>query len=441
MASRKSIEKGVGWFYDLLTGDEDARVCRDIPDEACSDQPINFFAYLLANLITKIADELASARLTLPWLFSLLGIPASFVAFLVPIREAGVLLPQLVVAAYIRSLKKRKIVWLAGAFLSAVTLFLMALTAWATSGISAGWLMIGCLILYSLARGLCSVSAKDVLGKTVSKSRRGRLMGYSAALAGIATIAIGVALQSDTMSQGNIMTMLGFIVTAGVLWFLAIASFSAINEPAGATSGGGSAISEAIKSFRLLTDDRPFRSYVISRVLLLSVALVIPFYVILVNQILDAKLSLLGLLIMTNGIATSISAPIIGKFADRNSKSVMAVAAWLSGAVGIATFLGSQYPMSEEMSTFMAVAVFFLITLAHGAVRLGRKVYLVDMATAENRAQYVALSNTIIGIAMLFGGAVGVIADLVNVQTVILLLSVIAIFAGMYIQRLPNVSD
>lgn len=40
-----------------------------------------------------------------------------------------------------------------------------------------------------------------------------------------------------------------------------------------------------------------------------------------------------------------------------------------------------------------------------GGVRLGRKVYLVDMAGAGQRAAYVAVSNTLIGILMLIGGS------------------------------------
>ena len=99
MSSRTPIEQGLGWLYDQVTGEEDARICKEIPDEACAEQPRNFFAYLSANVLNKISDELVSARLTLPWLFSVLGIPAGFIGFLVPIREAGVLLPQLLVAA------------------------------------------------------------------------------------------------------------------------------------------------------------------------------------------------------------------------------------------------------------------------------------------------------------------------------------------------------
>jgi predicted MFS family arabinose efflux permease len=440
MSSRTPIEQGLGWLYDQVTGEEDARVCKEIPDEACAEQPRNFFAYLSANVLNKISDELISARLTLPWLFSVLGVPAGFIGFLVPIREAGVLLPQLLVAAYVRAMRKRKIVWLIGALLSAAMLFLMGLIAWQTSGMLAGWLILACLVFYSLARGLCSVSAKDVLGKTISKTRRGRLMGYSTALAGLATLTIGLLLQSDFIGQDNLPVLLIFILVAGFLWLLAFLSFLAIVEPDGATEGGGNAMQVALRSLKLLIDDKPFQQYVISRILLLSVALVIPFYVILVQQQLQGELSILGWLIIANGLASSLSAPLIGKLADRGSRNVMAGAALLAGVVGIVTWYFSSYHADLKFGISTAVIVFFLITLTHGAVRLGRKVYLVDMANTDNRAQYVAVSNTVVGIAMLFGGIIGVIADMFDVQTVILILSVIALVASVYIRRLPDVS-
>ena len=31
-------------LYNRITGEEDARVCKDIPEAACNDQPHNFFA-------------------------------------------------------------------------------------------------------------------------------------------------------------------------------------------------------------------------------------------------------------------------------------------------------------------------------------------------------------------------------------------------------------
>lgn len=440
MSSRKLIEHGLSWFYDQVTGDEDARVCKDIPEQACEDQPRNFFAYLCANFLNKISDELVSARLTLPWLFSVLGVPASFIGFLVPIREAGVLLPQLIVAAYIRAMSQRKVVWLLGALLSTMMLFLMAFISWNTSGVLAGWLIIFCLIFYSLARGLCSVSAKDVLGKTISKTRRGRLMGYSTSLAGLATLTIGFLLQTDFISAMGREILVMFIIFAGISWLFALCSFNYIIEPAGSTEGGGNAFDEAIRSLGLLVQDKLFQKYVISRVLLLSVALVIPFYVVLVQQLLNGELTILGWLIIANGLASSLSAPLIGKYADHNSRNVMALSALLAGVVGLIVSYLTTYGMDVNFNIASIMVLFFLISLAHGGVRLGRKVYLVDMANKENRAQYVAVSNTVIGIVMLLAGSVGVIADLFNVQTVIFILSVISLFGSAYIMRLSNVS-
>jgi hypothetical protein len=440
MSSRTSIERGLAWVYDQITGDEDARVCKDIPDEACRDQPRNFLSYLVANLLNKISDELVSARLTLPWLFSVLGVPASFSGFIVPIREAGVLLPQLVVAAYIRLMPRRKVVWYIGAVLSALMLFLMAVVAWRSGGVMAGWLLLVCLIFYSLARGLCSVSAKDVLGKTISKTRRGRVMGTSVALSGVATIGIGLLLQSDLLTGSDLAPLLVFLVAAGLLWLMALTSFMMIIEPEGSTEGGGNAFGEALRSLRLVIDDKPFRQYLVSRILLLSVALVLPFYVILIQQQLQGELSALGWLIIASGLANSLSAPLVGKWSDRSSRNVMAAAAMLAGLVGIFTWSGIHSGLADDPHMLVIFSVFFLVTLAHGAVRLGRKVYLVDMANADNRAQYVAVSNTVIGIAMLFGGAVGILADIYNVQTVILLLSLVALISSVYILRLADVS-
>ncbi|EIJ34172.1 hypothetical protein [Thiothrix nivea] len=70
-------------LYDYVTGDEDARVCKDIPTSACHHQPRNFFAYLVANLLNKVADEISSAKLILPWLLGTLGAPLAFTGFLV----------------------------------------------------------------------------------------------------------------------------------------------------------------------------------------------------------------------------------------------------------------------------------------------------------------------------------------------------------------------
>ncbi|WP_024852201.1 MFS transporter [Hydrogenovibrio kuenenii] len=432
----------VNQLYNMIHGDEDARACKDIPESACHDQPKNFFAYLVANSLGKIADELASAKLILPWLLGVLGAPAIFAGFLVPIRESGILLPQLMVAAAVRHLPVRKGVWLLGAALSALALLGMAITAYTASGATAGWAIIIALIVFSLARGLCSVSAKDVLGKTISKGKRGVLMGYSASFAGLFILAIGAIIEMlSEKSTNSSQLLLSILLGLGaMLWVVAFISFNRINEQPGATEGGKNALTAALHSFSLLKTDTPFRQYVIARTLFLSIALVPPFYVLLAQSYSEDALSGLGMLIIAGGIASSLSAPLWGKMSDKSSRKVMILAASLAGLLGVLLFA-----LVEEKSSLLTHplthAVFFMaITLFHSGIRLGRKVYLVDLSNGENRAMYVALSNTLIGIFMLLAGTIGLLADIWSIQSVILLLSLIAIASAVWTWRLPEVS-
>lgn len=432
------LEQHLGWLYDQVTGDEDARVCKDIPESACRHQPRNFFAYLLANSASKLADELSSARLILPWLMSAVGAPMALVGFLVPIREAGVLLPQLIVAAMVRRMARRKVVWLVGALMSALSLLLMAAVAWWFEGALAGSLLIGCLIVYSLARGLCSVSAKDVLGKTVSKTRRGTLMGYASGFSGFSVFGFGIYLIVAQTPDDNPGLLSAFLVVAALLWLLGLFSFAAIEEAPGATEGGGNALAVAVKQLAIIRTDRNFRRFLWARAWLLSIALLPPFYVVLVQQM-DSSLSGLGSMIIASGLAASISAPIWGKLSDKSSRWVMLLAALICAILGLGLWLLDRFVVIDQSQAWLPILAYFVLMICHGGVRLGRKAYLVDMATSDNRASYVAVSNTVIGIVMLAGGLIGALADIWTTVSVIALLSVMALVAMVQLYGLPEV--
>ncbi len=427
-------------LYNRITGDEDARVCKDIPEEACQDQPRNFFAYLWANLFGKIADEIASAKLVIPWLFGSLGVPASFTGFLVPIREAGVLLPQLAVAALIRNMPLRKPVWLLGSVLSALSLFGMGMTALTLDGSTAGSVFIIMLIIFSLSRGLCSVSAKDVLGKTVSKSRRGALMGWSASLSGLAILGIGIWLGTTQLDNASNLVFAVLLFIGGLLWILATLVFSMIKEQPGATEGGGNALTVALQQIALLKTDKHFRQFVFSRALLLSTALAPPFYVLIAQASSGVSLAGLGALIIANGLANSLSAPFWGYLGDRSSRQVMVIATIGSGLLGLFTFAAVLLENKWITGEIGFALIFLVLNILHSGARLGRKVYLVDMASGDNRAAYVAVSNTVIGVLMLAGGLVGVIGDLYGPASVILVLSIVSLMAALFIRKLPDVS-
>jgi MFS family permease len=370
----------------------------------------------------------------------MLGVPATFTGFLVPIREAGVLIPQLLVAAFVRKIALRKYVWLVGAFLSSLSLVGMAYTATEFEGSEAGIMLILMLILFSLARGICSVSAKDVLGKTIAKSRRGRLMGWSASLSGIAVFGIGLMMIFVDLSEQGVSFFTYLLLAGAAIWLIAAVFFFLIKETPGATEGGGNAISVAIEHIQLIKTDKQFMRFVIARSLLLSIAFAPPFYVLLIQANSGNDFSGLGILIIASGLAALVSSPFWGYMSDKSSKHVMMYAVIGSGLLGLFTGIGSYLEWTWLMNSYALAGVFFILNIMHGGARLGRKTYLVDMANSENRASYVAVSNTLIGILMLLGGLVGFIGEIAGTTAVIVLLALLSLLSLLYIRQLDEVS-
>ena len=158
MCETKTERNRLDRLYEFLVEEEDARACLDIPEEACREAAGNFFKIGIAQTLTKLADELANAKTVLPWLLGALGAPSVLVGFLVPVRESVSLLPQLVIAGSVRHYPERTPVWVWGAVLQATTLGLLAGVAVFLRGVMAGIAVITLLLLFSLARGLCSVA-------------------------------------------------------------------------------------------------------------------------------------------------------------------------------------------------------------------------------------------------------------------------------------------
>lgn len=408
-------------LYTRLAEDDEGRVCKDISAEACHETPGNFIHTLTANTLSSLADKLASAKTTLPWLLLHLGAPAWMLSLLVPIRESGSMLPQMLIGALVRRQPVRKWVWVWGGALQGISLMAMGWTAMILEGTTAGVTLLSLLVLFSLARGACSVAYKDVQGKTIPKTRRGRLSGWISAVSGLAALAVGVVL-SQLQTGGSQLLYVGLLLLAALCWFLAAWWFSRIVEFPGATEGGANGLTEALKKLSLLRDDKPFRRFVIARALAMGSGLAAPFYIALARDDLGSAISLLGLFIAIEGLAGLISSPVWGRWADQSSRQVFAVACALAGVLSILVASISWLTLSPTLAMLVYLLAFFGLGVAHAGVRLGRKTYMVDMASGNKRTDYVAVSNTVIGALLLLTGLVGAVTALISVQGTLILL-------------------
>ena len=424
--------------YSLIANEEDARACTDITEEACREVPRNFFLILGSNVLTKLGDLLVSPKTVLAWMLSAIGAPA-LVAWLVPIRESGSMIPQMVIGAWVRQKPVRKWFWTLGSFGQAVSVGGMAASIWFMEGYAAGAGVIAALIVFSLARGFCSVSMKDVQGKCIPKKRRGRLSGLASTIGGTVTVLLTVVLFWDQGDPGLLFYTLLLLLAAG-LWIIAGLLFSAVDEFAGETGGGGSALRQAFKSLTLLRDDPPFRHFVITRALLLCSALAAPYFVVLAQGANDSGW-LLGIFLLASSLASSVSASIWGWMADDSSRKVMIRGALIaSGACLTVGLVAWQFGESEWIGWFYP-AGFFVLSIAHAGVRLGRKTYLVDMAGGNKRTDYTSVSNTVIGVLLLTVGGLTALVSMISEVAVILTLGLMGLAGAMSAVRLKDVTN
>lgn len=411
--------------YDLLTAEDDGRVCRDIPEALCDEQPRNFSTHVLSLSLTKTADALLNPKLILSWILTTLG-ASQFVGLLVPIREAGALLPQLFIAGRIRNMPRRKYAWAIGSALQGLCAGGMAIAALLLEGAALGWTIISLLTLLALSRSICSVSYKDVLGKTVGKTRRGTATGSAATVAAAMTIAYAVLIASGLFDKINIV-IIGLIFAA-LFWLTAGFLFSTLKETAGATEGGANPVSVARENLRYLIDDRELRLFIITRSLLVSTALAPPFMLALKAESMQDNISGLGWLLLASSLASLLSSYVWGRLSDRSSRKVLLLAGLGGGLSLTLTVMASQADWLNV--PWLLPFLLFSLMIAYGGVRLGRSVHLVDIADQDKRAVYTALSNTIIGIILLLTSLFSIVASIYG-EAVVLAMFALMSFASM----------
>jgi hypothetical protein len=419
---------GFARLHALLVDDDPlVQVCRDLPESACREQPRNYGVHVVSLSLTKVGEGLADPKLVLAWLLDAIGTPTWALGLLVPVRESLAMLPQLVISARIRRLSIRKTVYVFGCVVQGAAIISFGLLGWFAqmfSGALVGLVAVALIAIFALGRSLCSISHKDLLGKTVDLGRRGSVSGTAGTIAAVATLLLAVGYSIGWIPL-TVPVVAGMVVLGGTCWLLAAFVFGLIREEPGATTGDLDGLAAVIAQLGLLRSDASLRRLIVTRTLLLSTALAPPFYVALSGDRAASGLGTLGSFMVAAGAASLTSTYAWGWLADRSSRRVLMLAATLAAlANGVATFVALAMPAGLKAGSLLP-ALLFVLVIAHQGVRLGRSVHVVDMADRDDRATYTALSNSVVGLILLAGGVFGVIAQWLGIG------AVLAIFTSM----------
>lgn len=395
------------------------------------DRP--YFIHVVSLTLTKLADGLIDPKLVLAWLLNAIGASGVLIGLLVPVREAGALLPQLLLARAIQRAQIRKYFWAIGAAVQGLAALGMAASAAFLPGKAAGWVIIALLAVLAIARSACSASYKDILARTVEKGTRGKVSGSAGTLAAIAVFIFAVLLSVGWLPREPLVIS-GAIALAGCLWLLGAATFTALKEPSDDSASDADVSISGL--MRPLKDDAEFRYYIATRAQLISTALAPPFLVMLGSGDGDAGFGNLGILVLASSIASIISSYIWGALSDWSSRHTLMLAGAFSGLI-LMTAAMVGYFLNTEAGALIAGYI-FVSQVAYQGARAGRKTHLTDMDSDGHKSVYTALSNTLIGMLLLLGGLLGAVADLAGAEAVLLILALLsfsAIFSAYYLSE------
>jgi len=238
----------------------------------------------------------------------------------------------------------------------------------------------------------------------------------------------------------DMLVYFGLVFFGAVLWFLAAAFFFLIREESGATAGGRNAIEEAGAGFQLLKGLSGYRRYLLARALLLTVEVATPLFVLFGQGVVAGGAVGLGTFVVAVGVAQVIGSPFWGRFSDASSRKVLYWSALIAAAAGVVALLIALLPESAQIPPVYAL-VFILIGLAEAGVRLGRKTWLVDAAPQQDRPTWVAFSNTSIGMLTLAAGGLGLIAQFLGHEIMMLTIVLLCLMGAVAAWFMPEAAD
>lgn len=372
--------------------------------------------------LTKSAELLVSPKTTLPWVIQAVGAPSWLLPLLMPIKESGSLIPQWFIRQSIFvHFPNRLLLWQAGAIAQCLAIFAIAIGSVTTTSVLFAILCLIALTLLSIGRAFCSLSMKEIQAHWVDKGERGHILGNADVMSGLITIvfAIGIIAIGDQLS----LIALGALIGAGAILVGAaiVVTLSSRSVHVNVKGAKGRGWRQSVVQVRR---DRTLKNLIISRVLVVHSVLAIPF---IVSDTVASSVHSIGFFLILSALASVFSAKIWGDNSDRNAIHTLRIAS-LIGVIAIAFYV---LVPSTEYSLWVSYAIFLILNVSHTGIRLARKTYLLDITNDQNRADYVAVGNTIVGVMLLVLGIgyawlYSAIGD--NLPVILACISVIGIF-------------
>jgi MFS family permease len=204
----------------------------------------------------------------------------------------------------------------------------------------------------------------------------------------------------------------------GVFTIVTTTAFMGVREPPGVTVEAPTTATQLFKrAGHLLRQDKVFRRYIAARISLSLASIALPFYAVYARTGLGAPEGMVGVYVSVRVGAMLLSNLAWGRLSDawgnRLAMRLMTVGNGLTVLLALLLLaLVGGLRLQGAWLPYLAIPIFFLDGAVRPAQMMTGNNFLLELAPEAELPLYMGISNTIIGIALLFSGLGGILADL-----------------------------
>jgi len=389
----------------------------------------NFGLGVLNGALYTVAETLTDPVLVLTWFLARLSASNVLIGLVVPLRDVGWFLPQLFIAHSLARRPKKMPAYSAAALLRGLawtTMAVVTLTLREPSVLIVAFFIP--YVLNSFAGGWAGLPFMDIVAKTIPAERRGAFFGSRLFLGGALGIAGSVLVRSalgEQLGRAFPANVGQLIAIAALIAVVALLSFVFVIEPPGEVVETASLSSHLGRAVKLPRRDTNFRLFLITRVSLMLAQMATPFFAVYASRELGAGTDMVGVYLAASTAASVLSNLLWSRISYwRGDRAVIRWAAGLGLAMALLAWLSAPIDRAFALTAiapWLFALVFALVGAFQSSTSVGGMSLLLEIAPPSDRALYVGLANSVLGVALLATSAGGLLVDWMGYRGLFLL--------------------
>ena len=369
----------------------------------------NFTSFVLDYVFFGVGMAFMSQTTVLPSFISQLTDSAPLIGLSSTIMSGAWLLPQLVAANYLADKERKKPYLMLSAAIGRPFIWLVALVLFVAGDISPT-LILGVLFvslaIYMGTDSLATVAWFDMLGNIIPATRRGRLYATAQITMGLLTVGAGAVINALLGPQGPPFPQNYALVffLAGLSLLVSLGALVPLREPIRPTPVRRLPWGEFVpKLLTVLKENRTFNLATFVRLLVGLSGMALPFYVVYATDQLHLGTESVGIFLSSQVIGGILAGFAWGYLNERSGSRIVIQGSTIVAAISplLALLIGPVARWTGASVTYLYALIFVAIGALNASMMPGFLNYILELAPAEERTTYIALTNTLCSVLLL----------------------------------------